>query len=92
MGVISVISNIIPQETHDICAKFFEGDIEGSRKMFLQYMSLIKTLFIEVNPIPVKTAMNLMGFNVGKFRMPLCDMVPENLEKLKIVLKNCNLL
>ncbi len=92
MGVISVISNIIPQETHDICAKFFEGDIEGSRKMFLKYMSLIKTLFIEVNPIPVKTAMNLMGFNVGKFRMPLCDMVPENLEKLKNVLKDCNLL
>lgn len=91
-GVISVISNIIPQETHDICAKFFEGDIETSRKMFLKYMSLIKTLFIEVNPIPVKTAMNLMGFNVGKFRMPLCDMVPENLEKLKNVLKDCNLL
>ncbi len=92
MGVISVISNILPQETHDICAKFFEGDIDGSRKMFLKYMTLIKTLFIEVNPIPVKTAMNLMGFNVGKFRMPLCDMVPENLEKLKNVLKDCNLL
>ncbi len=91
-GVISVISNILPKETHDICAKYFEGDINGSCELFLKHMSLIKTLFIEVNPIPVKTAMNLMGFNVGKFRMPLCDMIPENLEKLKKVMDNYNLL
>lgn len=91
-GVISVISNILPKETHDICEKYFEGDIDGSRELFLKYMLLIKTLFIEVNPIPVKTAMNLMGFNVGKFRMPLCEMVPENLSKLEDVLKSYGLL
>ena len=91
-GVISVISNILPKETHDICEKYFEGDIDGSRELFLKYMLLIKTLFIEVNPIPVKTAMNLMGFNVGKFRMPLCEMVPENLSKLEDVLKCYGLL
>ncbi len=91
-GVISVLSNILPQETHDICAKFFDGDIEASKDLFLKYLNLIKTLFIEVNPIPVKTAMNLMGYHVGGFRMPLCDMVPENLSVLETTLKRYGLL
>ncbi|MBQ3573040.1 MAG: 4-hydroxy-tetrahydrodipicolinate synthase [Clostridia bacterium] len=91
-GVISVLSNILPQETHDICAKFFDGDVEASKDLFLKYLNLIKTLFIEVNPIPVKTAMNLMGYHVGGFRMPLCDMVPENLSVLETTLKRYGLL
>ena len=91
-GVISVLSNVLPNETHDICAKFFDGDVEGSKDLFLKYLELIKTLFIEVNPIPVKTAMNLMGYNVGGFRMPLCDMVPENLAILEATLKRYGLI
>ncbi len=91
-GVISVLANICPKDTHDICAKYMNGDAEGSKDLFLKYMSLIKTLFIEVNPIPIKTAMNLMGFNVGGFRMPLCDMAPENLAKLENLLKDYGLL
>lgn len=91
-GVISVLSNILPQETHDICAKFFDGDVEASKDLFLKYLNLIKTLFIEVNPIPVKTAMNLMGYHVGDFRMPLCEMVPENLSVLEATLKRYGLL
>ena len=90
-GVISVVANILPQETHDICAKYFEGDLETSKNLFLKYLKLIKNLFIEVNPIPVKVAMNLMGFNVGKLRMPLCDMTDENFDILKITLKEYHL-
>ena len=86
-GVISVIANILPKETHDICDSFMEGRVEESRKNFLKILDLIHALFIEVNPIPIKTAMNLMGFGVGKLRMPLCDMTEENLKKLTHVLK-----
>ena len=86
-GVISVVANILPKETHDICASFMEGKVEESRKNFLKMLDLIHALFIEVNPIPIKTAMNLMGFGVGNLRMPLCDMTDENLEKLTQVLQ-----
>lgn len=82
-GVISVLSNIKPQETHDICQRFFDGDVEGSRQLQLQNMDLCGSLFCEVNPIPVKVAMNLMGMEVGGFRRPLCDMLPDNVERLK---------
>ncbi|MBQ4146041.1 MAG: 4-hydroxy-tetrahydrodipicolinate synthase [Clostridia bacterium] len=91
-GVISVIANIMPKETHDICEKYLNGDTEGSRKDFLKVLKLVRTLFIEVNPIPIKTAMNLMGFNMGKLRMPLCDMTEENLQTLKSVLTEYGLL
>lgn len=91
-GVISVLANICPKDTHDMCAKFIDGDVEEARDLFLKYMSLIKMLFIEVNPIPVKTAMNLLGFHVGGFRMPLCEMMPENLSKLENLLKDYGLL
>ena len=64
-GVISVLANICPKETHDLVTKFFEGDIEGSKKLQLDMDALIAALFIEVNPVPVKTAMNILGFNVG---------------------------
>ncbi|PBG25872.1 4-hydroxy-tetrahydrodipicolinate synthase [Clostridioides difficile] len=90
-GVISVLANVCPQETHDLVAKFFEGDIEGSRKLQLGMDALIAALFIEVNPIPVKTAMNLLGFNVGDLRLPLAEMDPANLEVLKKELVNFGL-
>ncbi len=82
-GVISVLSNVAPRETHDICEKFFNGDANGSLALQMKYLPLVNALFSEVNPIPVKAALNLMGFNVGGMRLPLTDMEPENLMKLK---------
>jgi len=82
-GVISVMANIIPKDTHDMVAKYLSGDIEGSRKIQLKTLNLIKALFIDVSPIPVKAAMNLMGMNVGSCRMPLIDLTEKNLEILK---------
>lgn len=82
-GVISVAANIIPKDTHDLCEKFFNGDLNGSLKLQLNMLPLVKALFIETNPIPVKTAMNIMGMNVGNLRLPLVDMSPKNLEILK---------
>ncbi len=90
-GVISVLANIVPKEVHEICSLYFEGKTTESADLFLKYFALAKALFIEVNPIPVKTAMNLLGFHVGEFRMPLCEMAPENLAKLECVLKSYNL-
>ena len=91
-GVISVMANIIPKDTHDMAAKFLNGDIEDSRKIQLRALNLIKALFIEVNPMPVKAAMNLMGMNVGKCRMPLVDMSERNLEVLKSEMQSYGLL
>ncbi|EGT5489810.1 TPA: 4-hydroxy-tetrahydrodipicolinate synthase [Clostridioides difficile] len=82
-GVISVLANICPKETHDLVTKFFEGDIEGSKKLQLDMDALIAALFIEVNPVPVKTAMNILGFNVGDLRLPLAEMEETNLNVLK---------
>lgn len=82
-GVISVVANIIPKDTHDLCEKFFNGDLNGSLKLQLNMLPLVKALFIETNPIPVKTAMNIMGMNVGNLRLPLVDMSPKNIEILK---------
>lgn len=90
-GVISVLANICPRETHDLVAKFMEGDIEGSRKLQLGMKPLIDALFIEVNPVPVKTAVNLMGFEVGNLRLPLAEMEEQNLEVLKRELVNWGL-
>lgn len=92
IGVISVVSNIAPRETHDICAKYFEGDVKGSRELQLKYLSLIDCLFTEVNPIPVKKALNLMGMEVGGLRMPLTEMTPENTKKLEMEMKKVGLL
>ena len=88
VGVISVLANICPRETHDLVAKFMNGDLEGSRKLQLDMKPLIDSLFIEVNPVPVKTAANLMGFNVGDLRLPLSEMEEQNLEILKKELVN----
>jgi len=82
-GVISVVANILPKETHDICAEYLDGNIEKSRELQLKMLDLINNLFIEVNPVPIKTAMQLLGYNVGNLRMPLCDMEEKNLEVLK---------
>lgn len=87
-GVISVLANICPKETHDLVTKFFEGDIEGSKKLQLDMDALIAALFIEVNPVPVKTAMNILGFNVGDLRLPLAEMEETNLNVLKQELTN----
>jgi 4-hydroxy-tetrahydrodipicolinate synthase len=91
-GVISVLSNIAPEQTHDICAKFFEGDVEGSRKLQLNYLSLINTLFCEVNPIPVKKALQLMGMMGGTLRRPLTEMEEDNAAKLEKEMKAVGLL
>ena len=91
-GVISVLSNIAPKETHDMCQLYFDGRVEESMKMQLDYADLIDALFIEVNPIPVKTAMRLMGYNAGPLRMPLCDMESEHIEVLKIAMRRHGLI
>jgi 4-hydroxy-tetrahydrodipicolinate synthase len=91
-GVISVMANIIPEDTHNIVMKYLHNDLEGSLALQLKATTLIKALFIEVNPIPVKAAMNLMGMNVGSCRMPLIDMSANNLEFLKKEMKNYGLL
>ncbi len=91
-GVISVLSNILPRETHDICEKFAKGDAAGSLKLQLEYLELINNLFIEVNPIPVKTACGLMGLCRGDMRLPLCDMDEKNLAKLTASMKKHGLL
>lgn len=83
-GVISVLSNIAPKQTHDICEKWFDGDIKGSLDAQLKAFPLIKALFAEVNPIPVKAAMNLQGKNVGSLRLPLT----EASDKTKALLKD----
>lgn len=81
-GVISVLANVVPKETHDICQSYFEGDTTRSDTLQLQYLELIENLFSDVNPIPVKRAMNAMGFQVGECRLPLCAMDPVAEEKL----------
>lgn len=73
-GVISVLSHVAPKDTHDIVMKMMEGDAEGSRELQLKYLPVIDALFSEVNPIPVKAAMNMMGYNVGSLRAPLTEM------------------
>ena len=82
IGVISVLSNIVPRQTHDMVMKYLEGDVVGSRELQLKYLPLINALFCEVNPIPVKKAVNLIGFSVGTLRMPLTEMEPANTERL----------
>jgi 4-hydroxy-tetrahydrodipicolinate synthase len=82
LGVISVLSNVMPKETHDICQKFFDGDVTASRELQLKYLELINNLFIEVNPIPVKTACGMMGLCSDLMRLPLCEMDDANKAKL----------
>lgn len=92
MGVISVLANILPRNVHDITSHYLNGDTDKSLKLQLDTIDLIKKLFIETNPIPVKTALNLMGKEVGNFRLPLCEMDNDNLTLLKESLKKFNLI
>ena len=87
IGVISVLSNVAPRQTHEICQKFLDGDVVGSRKMQLDALDLCGSLFCEVNPIPVKKALNLMGMNVGPLRMPLTEMEEANAARLEKSMK-----
>jgi 4-hydroxy-tetrahydrodipicolinate synthase len=86
-GVISVLSNVAPKETHDMCAKFFAGDVKESARLQLQAIPLVEQLFSEVNPIPVKKAMQLMGMECGGLRMPLTELTKGHEETLKAAMK-----
>ncbi len=87
-GVISVLSNVAPDETHDICARFFAGDVAGSTELQLRAVPLIEQLFCEVNPIPVKKAMKLMGMDCGPLRMPLTELSMQHEESLRQAMKD----
>ena len=88
IGVISVTANIIPDDTHDLCQKFFDGDFEGARELQLKAIDLCKALFCEVNPIPVKKATELMGLTNGVVRLPLTEMEAEHTEMLIKAMKD----
>lgn len=87
-GVISVLSNILPKQTHDICKYYEEGETKKAKSLQLTYLDLIQKLFIEVNPIPIKEAMNLLGFAVGSPRLPLVNMSKKNIDLLYLSLKD----
>ena len=91
-GVISVLSNVVPRETHDICQLYFDGKTQDSAKLQLKLLKLANTLFCEVNPVPVKTAMGLLGLCGDEMRLPLCEMDDANREKLISVMKSYNLI
>lgn len=86
-GVISVVANILPQDTHNLVMEFLNGNVKEARKLQLRMNGLINSLFIETNPIPVKTAMNLMGMNVGQLRLPLTNMSEDNAKILTDFMK-----
>lgn len=92
IGVISVLANIIPEDVHNMCELYFSGKVNKALKIQLDSLALTNALFIETNPIPVKTAMNLMNMKVGELRLPLCEMSENNLEVLKKELKAYNLM
>ncbi len=91
-GVISVLSNICPKVAHDIPTLYLEGKCKESAELQLKYLELCNAMFMDVNPIPVKVAMEMMGMNVGPLRMPLCEMTDANNTKLEAILKKYNLL
>ena len=91
-GVISVLSNVVPRETHDICQLYFDGKTQDAAKLQLKLLKLANTLFCEVNPVPVKTAMGLLGLCSDEMRLPLCEMDDANREKLISVMKSYNLI
>jgi len=91
-GVISVMANIIPKDTHDMIYKYLSDDIEAAKNIQIKTTQLIKALFCEVSPMPVKAAMNLMGMNVGECRMPLTQISDSSLEVLKKALKDYGLI
>ncbi len=92
IGVISVISNIAPRQTHDMVMKFLDGDVDGAREMQLKSLRLVDALFSEVNPIPVKHAMKLLGKDVGPLRPPLCEMEQAHLDELRAAMQEFGLI
>ncbi len=90
-GVLSVAANIIPKQIHDLCYSFFDGNIELAKKIQYKYLELMNNLFIDVNPIPIKEAMNMLNLNVGNCRLPLYSMPLDKKEKLNKTIKNLNL-
>lgn len=91
-GVISVLSNVLPKETHDMCSLWFEGKTSESRDLQLRYLELCNALFYEVNPVPIKAAMERLGMCSGELRMPLCEMEPSNKEKLFAAMERAGLI
>jgi len=91
-GIISVVANIVPKDVADLVAEFQKGNIEKARQIHYKLLPLIKAIFIETNPIPVKTAMGLLGMCCPDLRLPMCSMLPENLERLKKALNDYGLL
>lgn len=91
LGVISVAANIIPKDMHDMCQAYFDGDVKRAAQMQLRALDMIDKLFIEVNPIPIKNAMNMLGYNVGNLRMPLCDLEDKNALAVKKSLEDYGL-
>lgn len=92
VGVISVLANVMPLETHNLVMSYLEGDLTGSRDLQLSLNAFVNSLFLETNPIPVKSAMNLMNMKVGGLRQPLWEMSSESLELLKAEMKKLNLI
>lgn len=92
LGVISVLSNLLPNETHNMCMEYLNGNTDIAQKLQIKYTGLIEALFCDVNPIPVKTAMNLMGLEVGPLRLPLYNMDEKGLNFLKEKLKECDII
>ena len=92
LGVISVLSNIAPKQTHEICQKCLDGDFAAARELQFKAFPLVKALFSEVNPIPVKSALKMIGFAAGPLRLPLTEMEPENQEKLREEMKKYGLI
>lgn len=91
-GIISVLANILPKETHDMAMAYLNGDVKKAAEMQKYYLNFINALFIETNPIPIKEAMNLVGMDVGGYRMPLCPMEEDTKAKLIQTMKDINLL
>lgn len=91
-GVISVLSNVCPKETHDMCSLYFEGKVEESARLQLEMMELVDALFCEVNPIPVKEAVNLMGFNAGDVRLPLVGISDSNKKVLESAMRKLSII
>lgn len=91
-GVISVLSHVAPRDTHDMVMKLLEGDVKAAQQLQLKYIPLCKALFCEVNPIPVKAAMNMMGYQAGSLRMPLTEMEDANKEVLRQAMKDVGIL
>ena len=91
-GVISVLANVCPKETHDMCQLYFDGKVKESAELQIKYMDLVGSLFCDVNPIPVKAAMNLLGYAAGDVRLPLENLSAANVERLKASMKNVGII